>query len=113
MRLFISFFEECNKVLLKFETESGEGKSKHALLHSGEYGAVRLIRATCAAFQTRGHQAADMSADFSAYLSELNIPMSFMQMKGNRFSIVFHNGAATYPDVIYSNGRKSVQHCFP
>ena len=92
----ISFAEECNKVLLKFEAASSKGKSKHALPHSGESGAVRLIRTICAAFQKRGHQAAGMSADFSAYLSEINVQMSLIQMEGNQFNIVFHNGAATY-----------------
>ena len=76
VRPLITFAEECNKSLLKFETASLKGKSKFAYPQAGESGAVQLIRTACSAIQRRGHQAAGMSADFGVYLSELALPMS-------------------------------------
>ena len=92
----ITFAEECNKSLLKFETASLKGKSKFAYPQGGESGAVRLIRTACSAFQRRGHQAAGMSADFEVYLTELALPMKLIQMEGNRFNVIFYNAGAAY-----------------
>ena len=71
----ITFAEECNKSLLKFETASLKGKIKFAYPQGGESGAVRLILTACSAFQRHGHQAAGMSTDFEVYLTELALPM--------------------------------------
>ena len=92
----MTFAEECNKILSNFESAVLEGKSKFALPKGGESGAVHLIRTACSAFQRRGHQAAGMSEDFAAYLSDLDRPMSLIQMEGNRFNVIFFNGGAIY-----------------
>ncbi len=92
----VTFAEECNKVLLNFESAVLEGKCKFALPKSGEPGGVRLIRTACSAFQSRGHQAAGMSEDFAAYLMDIGRPMSLIQMAGNRFNVIFYNGGAIY-----------------
>ena len=93
----ITFAEDCNKILLKFETACLENyKSKHVLLYPSESGAVRLIRTACSAFQKRGHQAAGQSEDFLAYLDELGEKLYLIQMEGNQFNVIFHNGAAVY-----------------
>ena len=92
----ITFAEEANKALLRFESACTQGKSKYALPTSGESGAVRLIRTACQAFQKRGHQAAGVSEDFVAYLSELGVPLRLIQLEGNRFNVIFFNGGAVY-----------------
>ena len=71
-------------------------KSKFALPSANEFGAVRLIRTACSAFQKRGHQAAGQSEDFAAYLDELAVNLHLVKMEGNRFNVIFHNGAAVY-----------------
>ena len=85
----ITFAGEGNKSLLKFETASLKGKSKFAYPQGGESGAVRLNRTACSAFQSCGHQAAGMSADFEVYLTELALPMKLIQIEGNRFNVIF------------------------
>ncbi len=92
----MKFSEECNKILLNFKSAVLEGKSKFSLPKGGESGAVRLIRTACSAFQRRGHQAAGMSEDFAAYLSDIDRPMSLIQMEGNRFDVIFVNGGTIY-----------------
>ena len=68
----VTFAEEANKALLKFETACLQGKSKYTLRVAGEAGSTRLIRTACSAFQKRGHQAAGMTPYFAAYLSDLD-----------------------------------------
>ena len=46
----VTFAEECNKSLIKFENAVLEGKSKYALPSGGESGTVRLTRTPCLAF---------------------------------------------------------------
>ena len=77
----ITFAEEANKALLRFESACTQGKSKYALPTSGESGAVRLIQTACQAFQKRGHHAAGVSEDFVAYLSELGEPLHLIQLR--------------------------------
>ena len=92
----ISFAEECNKSLLRFETASLKGKSKFAYPQGGESGAVRLILTACSAFQRHGHQAAGISANLEVYLTELASPMKLIQMERNRFNVIFYNAGAAY-----------------
>ena len=102
----ITFAEECNKSLLQFENACLENyKSKFAMPSGGgESGAVRLIRTACSAFQKRGNQAAGQSADFLAYLDELGEALKLIQMEGNRFNVIFHNGAAVYYHILHMKG---------
>ena len=88
----ITFAEEPNKALLRFESACTQGKSKYALPTSGESGAVRLIQTACQAFQKRGHHAAGVSKDFVAYLSELGVPLHLIQLRRNRFNVIFFSG---------------------
>ena len=67
----------------------------------GESGAVWLIQTACSAFQKRGNQAAGQSADFLAYINELGEPLKLIQMEGNRFNVIFHNGAAVYYHLLH------------
>ena len=92
----LSFAEEANKALLKFENAVLQGKSKYAFPTSGESGIFRLIRTSCGAFQKRGNQQAGMSEDFNSYLSEIGSFLHLIPLKGNRFNVAFYNGAAVY-----------------
>ena len=92
----ITFAEESNKAILKFENGILEGRSKYALPSSGESGTVRTIRTACLAFQKRGNQQAGVSEDFLAHIDELGVPLKLIQMEGNRFNVIFHNGGAVY-----------------
>ena len=92
----ITFAEESNKALLRFESAVMEGESKYALPSSGESGTVRLIRTACQAFQKRGNQQAGQSEDFKSYLGELDYPLKLITMEGQRFNVIFYNGGAVY-----------------
>ena len=92
----VTFAEQANKALLKFETACLQGKSKYALPVAGEAGSTQLIRTACSAFQKRGHQAAGMTPYFAAYLSDLDAQIQLAQFEGNRFNIIFFNAGAVY-----------------
>lgn len=92
----VTFAEEANKYMVKFEKAVLEGKSKCALPSGSESGTVRSIRTVCSAFQQRGNQQAGMSENFKAYLDEIGSPLQLVQFEGNRFNVVFHNGGAVY-----------------
>ena len=92
----VTFAEEANKALLKFESACLTGKSKCALPVAGESGSVQLIRTACSAFHKRGHQAAGMEQYFVAYLNDLGIKLQLIAFEGNRFNIVFYNASAAF-----------------
>ena len=75
----VTFAEEANKALLKFES-----------------GSVRLIRTVCSAFHKRGHQAAGMEQYFVAYLNDLGIKLQLIAFEGNWFNIIFYNASAAF-----------------
>ncbi len=96
MHLLVTFAEESNKVLMKFEEACLEGKSQHAFPKPGESGTCRLIRTACKAFPPRGHQAAGMPKLFDAYLTDSGNKNQLVTMEGNRFNIIFVNGGAVF-----------------
>ena len=88
----ITFAEETNKALLKFESACLTGKSKCPLPVAGESGSVRIIRTACSAFT----QAAGMEQYFVAYLNDLGIKLQLIAFEGNRFNIIFYNAGAAF-----------------
>ena len=57
---------------------------------------VRTIRTACLAFQKLSNQQAGVSVDFLAHLDELGCPLKLLQMEGNHFNVIFHNGGTVY-----------------
>ncbi|XP_033114519.1 uncharacterized protein LOC117114998 [Anneissia japonica] len=65
---------------------------------SGESGAVRLIRTVCKSVQERACEKSGKPVQFRAFLAsergKKKVPLA--PFKGNRFNIIFHNGAGVY-----------------
>ncbi len=60
-------------------------------------GTQRLIRTSCKAFHSRGSEQSGCSVHFRTYLHSQGIHrIPLAQFRGNRFNILFHDGAGVY-----------------
>ena len=61
-----------------------------------EAGTARFVRTATKAFQKHGDEQAGCIGDFHAFLAEQNIPCPLANFKGNRYYVLFFNGAGIY-----------------
>ena len=60
-------------------------------------GTQQLIRTACKAFHSRGSEQAGCSVHFRTYICSIGIhKIPIAQFRGNRFNILFHDGAGVY-----------------
>ena len=104
MHLLVSMAEQTDATLRVWENmvfgENAVGANAVCGSKMGrvECGSVRLIRTVCKAVQDRGCERSGKPVDFRQYLKVVHdiqkVPLA--PFKGNRFNIVFHNGAGVY-----------------
>ena len=90
--------EACLKV---WENIIFKGQNVRLLLHgeylNGESGTLRLIRTVCKSVQHRGCETSARMVTFEIFMEECNITrLPMYQFLGNRFNILFLNGAGVY-----------------
>ena len=90
--------EVCLKV---WENIIFKGQNVGSLLHgwysNGELGTLHLIRTVCKYVQYRGCEKSGRMVTFEIFMEELNITrLPIYQFLGNRFNILFLNGAGVY-----------------
>lgn len=62
-----------------------------------EAGTIRLIRTACKAFERRGDEKSGCAVQFHTYLRRLGVKkVHLAHFRGNRFNIVFLNGARMF-----------------
>ena len=96
LHFLIGLATEANKALIEFEEVACKEmkKSFNILPSQSESGAVRTIRTVCKTFQKHGSEEAGVMANFAVFLKDMKCHLA--SFRGNRFNIVFWNGAATY-----------------
>ena len=90
--------EACLKV---WENIIFKGQNVGSLLHggysNGESGTLRLIRTVCKSVQHRGCEKSGRMVTLEIFMEERNITrLPIYQFLGNRFNILFLNGAGVY-----------------
>ena len=84
MHILVNLAEEANKALKSFEQAVAEGVNPFAFVSQDESETSRFVRTSVQAFHERGSQTEHFNED-KVYLIEFI---------GNRFNILFYNGAA-------------------
>ncbi|KAJ8017739.1 hypothetical protein HOLleu_44637 [Holothuria leucospilota] len=77
-------------------SRKGPFKPGSRFVKEGESGSVRLVRTVCKSFERHGSEEAGVMTNFAAFLNEINSQSKLISFKGNRFNVLFWNGAATY-----------------
>ena len=91
MHLVVNMAEHISESLKLFEQAHFEQQS------DGGSGIVRLIRIACKAFEKRGDEKSGYPLQFNTYLSENGVEKNpLIHFRGNRFNVVFANGARVY-----------------
>ena len=95
MHLVVNMAEHTYESL-KLVERNFESETTHAFC-TDEPGTVRLVRTACKAFERRGDEKSGCPIQFQAYLKRKGIPIKkLIHFRGNRFNIIFANGARTY-----------------
>ena len=77
--------------------EQNVGSLLHGGYSNGESGALCLIRTVCKSVQHRGCEKSGRMVTFEIFMEERNITrLPIYQFLGNRFNILFLNGAGVY-----------------
>ena len=96
MHLVVNMAEHSSEALKLVENNYDPMPTTHAF-NSSEPGPIRLIRTTCKALERRGDEKSGCPMQFSAYLKRKGIKaMKLIHFRGNRFNILFANGARLY-----------------
>lgn len=62
-----------------------------------EASTVRFVRTACKALQKHGDERSGQALQFASYLKQQGIQkLPLSQFKGNRFNIIFHDGAGVF-----------------
>ena len=84
--------ETTSEAIHLFEKAHHEDVSENT-----EAGTIRLIRTACKAFERRGDEKSGCAVQFHTYLRRLGITnVHLAHFRGNRFNIVFLNGARVF-----------------
>ena len=96
LHFLIGLATEANKALITFEdiTVKSKNKSFDVINQAGESGTVRTIRTVCKAFEKHGSEEAGVMVNFAVFLKNLKCKLT--HFRGNRFNVVFWNGAGVY-----------------
>ena len=90
LHFLVALADSASEVLKQWEVI-------HELPISQEPGTVRLIRTACKAVHKHGSEQAGCRVAFASHLRRhgiTNVPLA--KFKGNRFNVVFHDGAGVY-----------------
>ena len=97
MHLVVNMAEHCSESLkLMEQTTIPSATTEHAIHNKGESGTVRLIRTACKAFERRGDEKSGCPLQFATYLKRKGVACKLIHFRGNRFNIIFANGARIY-----------------
>ncbi|XP_065646071.1 uncharacterized protein LOC136076670 [Hydra vulgaris] len=98
LHLLANFATETDKVLDSFEKIAlSDAHENTFAFKSFESGVARLIRTACKAFHKRGSDEAGVVGYFNSFLNGKGEDRCmFASFLGNRFNILFYNGAALY-----------------
>jgi E1A/CREB-binding protein len=98
LHLLTNFATETDKVLNSFEKLALSDNHEDVFaFKTSESGAARLIRTACKAFHKRGSDEAGVAGYFNSFLiGKGEDKCMFAPFIGNRFNILFYNGAALY-----------------
>lgn len=96
MHLVVNMAEHTSESLKLIE-KNYESPTTHAVYTTNEPGSVRLVRTVCKAFERRGDAKSGCPIQFATYLKKQGIPKNpLVHFRGNRFNILFANGARVY-----------------
>lgn len=97
MHVIVNMAEHAAETLKLIE-RNYEDTSKFAFNTDTESGTLRLIRTACKAFEKRGDEKSGCPLQFSAYLKRRGVAETsgLIHFRGNRFNVVFTNGARVY-----------------
>ena len=63
---------------------------------SSESGGIRMIRTVTKAVEKHGDEAAGCVGDFYAFMENNKLPVPLTEFRGNRYYVIFYNGAGVY-----------------
>ena len=96
MHLVVNMAEHASECLKLIE-RNYPNNPKFAFNNDSESGTLRLIRTTCKAFEKRGNEKSGCPLQFTSYLKRNGIAKNpLIHFRGNRFNIIFANGARVY-----------------
>ena len=101
MHFLLGLADQAEACLKAWENIIFKGENVGSLLHgvysNGESDTLRLIRTVCKYVQHHGCQKSDRMVTFEIFMEERNITrLTLYQLLGNRFNILFLNGAGVY-----------------
>lgn len=96
MHLVVNMAEHTSEGLKLIE-QNHDSTVTHSIHLTSEPGTIRLIRTACKAFERRGDEKSGCPLQFSAYLKKEGYGKNpLIHFRGNRFNIIFANGARIY-----------------
>jgi E1A/CREB-binding protein len=96
MHLVVNMAEHTSESLKLIEKNHNQ-PTTHAIFTTSEAGTVRVVRTVCKALERRGDEKSGCPMQFAAYLKKRGISKNpLIHFKGNRFNILFANGARIY-----------------
>ena len=96
MHLVVNMAEHSSESLKLIERNFNLPTSEHVIHKQGESGTIRLIRTACKAFERRGDEKSGCPVQFATYLNRKGVSCKLIHFRGNRFNIIFANGARVY-----------------
>lgn len=93
MHLVVNMAEHSSETLKLTEQNFESPTTDH---NKSESGTVWLIRTTCKAFERRGDEKNGYPLRFATYLKQKGVTCKLIHFRGNRFNIIFANGARVY-----------------
>lgn len=94
LHFLVGLADSAEETLKLWEAQHQEGSSG---MTSSTSGTQRLVRTACKLFHHRGSQQCSFSVQFRAYLRKKGIhKVPLAQFVGNRFNILFYDGAGVY-----------------
>ncbi len=96
MHLVVNMAEHSSESLTLIEPNFELPTTEYAFSNKSESGTVRLIRTACKAFERRGDEKSGCPLQFSTYLKRKDVSCELLHFRGNRFNIIFANGARVF-----------------
>ena len=96
MHLVVNMAEHCSESLKLIEGNFDRPITNYVMHTKSEPGTIRLIRTACKAFERRGDEKSGCPLQFATYLKRKGVTCKLIHFKGNRFNIIFANGARIY-----------------
>ena len=98
LHFLVGMADEANVALREFErlasnVTQDERRKSARIVQDSESGTARTVRTVCKAFQRQGSEEAGVMSQFAIFLDE---KCQLTAFRGNRFNVLFWNGAAVY-----------------